>query len=235
MKKENLIAFDFDGTLYPIKFHDSEQLLILASVHDKGCLKRMIAKRVVQKDMQGKMIHGEFNRRFSQYMKYVTPNMIQEVATAVAKKVAPSQFDPLRTLSDYADLAIISCGTENLIHAFLEQLNLSNLFIFIQGKELLFETKVAPSIHMHVESPLKKQTILAELKKDYTRCIALGDGPTDLFMLSEADLGLIIDWTGKSSHYPYKQFPDLASACQHCLSYLQSAPEAFAIHTLTDQ
>ena len=142
----------------------------------------------------------------------------------MVKQVSPSQFDLLKELGNHADMAIISCGTENLIHAFLNQLGLSAHFFFIRAKELEFTTNSAPSLHMHVETPEKKQTILAQLKKDYTRCIALGDGPTDLPMLSEADLGLIIDWTGKNHPYPYERYPDFYSACKRCLTYLQSAP-----------
>ena len=226
MKKKYLIAFDFDGTLYPLLPYDSEQRLVLSTAKGRGHLNRLRAKRMVQKDSEGRMGLGEFNRRYHDLLGGCTPAQIDEVADDLFALVEKEQFSLLKSLSGKADLAILSCGTENIIHAFLSKHAIEHHFFQVSGKSLHFGEGTKPTIRTTIGSPIEKRSVFSELKKQYSRTIAVGDGPTDIPMLGEADLGLIIDWQGKGAKYPFETFADLHSVLQRCVSYLEKAEEA---------
>ena len=226
MKKKNLIAFDFDGTLYPLLPFDSEQRLVLSNAKGRGHLNRLRAKRMVLKDSEGRMDLGEFNRRYHDLLGGCTPSQVDEVAGDLYALVENEQFALLEELSKKADLAIISCGTENIIHAFLSLHKIDHHFFLVSGKSLHFDKGSKPAIKCTIGSPDEKRKVFAKLKKKYTHSIAVGDGPTDIPMLEEADLGLIIDWKGEKARYPFETFSDLHTALNRCLSYLEKAEEA---------
>lgn len=226
MNKKYLIAFDFDGTLYPLIPYDSEQRLVLSTAKNRGHLNRLRAKRMVEKDNQGRMGLGEFNRRYHDLLGGCTPSQIDEVASDLFSLVDPTQFTLLKELSKKADLAILSCGTENIIHAFLSLHKIEHHFFQVSGKSLHFTKGEKPDIVCTIGSPEEKREAFATLKKNYTTTIAVGDGPTDIPMLKEADLGLIIDWNGEEAKYSFETFSDLHTALKRCLSYLEKAEEA---------
>lgn len=226
MKKKNLVAFDFDGTLYPLVPYDSEQRLVLSTAKNRGHLNRVRAKRMVLKDSEGRMDLGEFNRRYHDLLVGCTAEQIEEVALDLFALIDTEQFALLQELSAKADLAILSCGTENIIHSFLSLHKINHHFFQVSGKSLHFGKNSKPDISCTIGSPNEKRSVFAELKGQYTHAIAVGDGPTDIPMLEEADLGLIIDWNGKAARYPFETFPDLHSTLKRCLTYLEKAEEA---------
>ena len=226
MKNKTLIAFDFDGTLYPIIPYDSEQRLVLSTAKGRGHLNRVRAKRMVQKDQKGEMGLGEFNRRYIDLLGGCTQSQVDEVASELYALVDSKQFSLLQELSQKADLVILSCGTENIIHAFLSKYTIDHHFSQILGKSLQFTEGSKPDIHCTIGSPEEKRAVFAKLKSTYKNSIAIGDGPTDIPMLQEADLGLIIDWSGKEATYPFETFADLHTSLQRCLSYLENAEKA---------
>lgn len=226
MNKKYLIAFDFDGTLYPILPYDSEQRLVLATAKNRGHLNRLRAKRMVQKDNEGKMRLGEFNRRYHDLLGGCTSSQIEEVAADLFSLVDPNQFSLLKNLADKADLAILSCGTENLIHRFLALHKIDHHFFQVSGKSLHFNKGAKPDIKYTIGNPEEKRAVFAKLKSTYTQSIAIGDGPTDIPMLKEADLGLIIDWSGGEKKYPFETYTDLDTSLKRCLAYLEKAEEA---------
>ncbi len=226
MNKQYLIAFDFDGTLYPLLPYDSEQRLVLAAARNRGHLNRVRAKRMVLKDNEGKMRQGEFNRRYRDLLGGCTDSHIEEVAQDLSTLVDPAQFSLLKELSDKADLAILSCGTENLIHRFLSLYKIEHHFFQVSGKSLHFNKGPKPDIKCTIGSPEGKRAEFVRLKKKYTRTIAVGDGPTDIPMLEEADLGLIIDWNGGEAKYPFETYHDLHTSLKRCLSYIEKADKA---------
>ncbi len=223
MKKNNLVAFDFDGTLYPLVPYDSEQRLVLSTAKDRGHLNRVRAKRMVVKDSEGRMDLGEFNRRYHDLLGGCTPNHVEEVAEDLFALVDPKQFTLIKALSEMADLAILSCGTENIIHSFLALHKIDHHFIQVSGKRLYFDNPVKPSIKCTIGSPEEKKEVFVKLKSKYAQAIAIGDGPTDIPMLEQADLGLIVDWSGEEARYPFETFADLHSALERCLAYLREA------------
>lgn len=223
MKKKHLVAFDFDGTLYPLVPYDSEQRLVLSTAKNRGHLNRLRAKRMVIKDSEGNMDLGEFNRRYHDLLGGCKPSQIDEVASDLFALVDPDQFTLLKTLAQKADLAILSCGTENIIHSFLALHGIDHHFIQVSGKRLHFSKESKPDISVTIGNPDQKREVFSELKKEYTLSIAVGDGPTDIPMLEQADLGLIIDWSGKKARYPFETFSDLHTTLARCISYLEEA------------
>ncbi|MDY0289404.1 MAG: haloacid dehalogenase-like hydrolase [Sphaerochaeta sp.] len=226
MNKKNLVAFDFDGTLYPLIPYDSEQRLVLSTARDRGHLNRLRAKRMVAKDNQGRMGLGEFNRRYHDLLGGCTPSHVQQVASDLSALMDSEQFSLIEALAQKADLAILSCGTENIIHSFLTLLGIEHLFFQVSGKRLHFENAGKPSISVTIGSPQEKRSVFAELKSKYSHSIAIGDGPTDIPMLEEADLGLIIDWHGEEAKYPFETFSDLHTTLERCLAYLEKVEQA---------
>jgi phosphoserine phosphatase len=226
MHKKYLIAFDFDGTLYPLNPYDSEQRLVLSTARGRGHLNQVRAKRMVLKDRQGKMGLGEFNRRYHDLLSGCTPFQIEEVAKELFSLVDPKQFALLKELFSIADLAILSCGTENIIHAFLSLHAIDHHFFQVSGKSLHFNKGSKPDMVCTIGNPEEKRAAFANLKKNYAYTIAIGDGPTDIPMLEEADLGLIIDWSGEGAKYPFDTYSDLYSALERCLTYCEKAEEA---------
>lgn len=178
---------------------------------------------MVVKDNEGRMGLGEFNRRYHEMLGGCTPSHVQQVASDLVSLVDREQFVLLKSLAQKADLAILSCGTENIIHTFLTLLEIDHHFFQVSGKSLHFENAGKPSISVTIGSPQEKRSAFAELKSNYTHTIAVGDGPTDIPMLEEADLGLIIDWNGEEAKYPFETFSDLHSALERCLDYLDKA------------
>ncbi len=226
MNKKYLIAFDFDGTLYPLVPYDSEQRLVLSTAKGRGHLNRVRAKRMVLKDRQGRMGLGEFNQRYHDLLGGCTPSHIEKVAKDISSLVDPKQFTLLKDLSEKADLAILSCGTENIIHAFLSLHKIDHHFFQVSGKSLIFNKDSKPDILCTIGNPEEKRAVFANLKKEYTHTIAIGDGPTDIPMLQEADLGLIIDWNKGEAKYSFATYTDLHTTLERCLTYLEKADEA---------
>lgn len=220
MEKDTLIAFDFDGTLYPIDPYDSEQLLMFACSSLKGTLNRKRTKLAVIQDQRGHMDWAAFTASYRLHTKSCNEELVGSVSKELLQKVHLADFETLRQLSPMADFAIISCGTENLVEAFLDGLGISDLFIGIWGKRLHFSEGRATSLEIHVKGPQDKARVLHDLAKDYCQTIAIGDGPTDIPMLQSADLGLVVDWKGKGNSYPFETFPTLDEACKKAMAFI---------------
>ncbi|WP_320130404.1 HAD family hydrolase [uncultured Sphaerochaeta sp.] len=224
MPKSTLIAFDFDGTFYPIAPYDSEQLLMLKCAASKGLLNRTRAKRAVIKDMKGCSDWQTFTDDYRLHTRSFHQELIDSVVDELIKAVKDEQFELLEELHGVADLAIISCGTENLIHAFLERKNIADLFMGVWGKQFHFIEGSSSSMEIHVHGAQDKKRLLQELRQGYGQTIAIGDGPTDIPMLKSANLGLLVDWTGKKeSPYPFKSFSSFKEACKEALLSIKKA------------
>lgn len=197
-----LIAFDFDGTLYPIRPYDSEQRMMFKATRNAGTLKRRLAKRAVLKDMKGMMHGGEFTYNYIRFTRDMPASLLDEVVEDLCTLVSDDVLLPLQELKDMgAELCIISCGTENLAERYLGRMNAREIFGNIIGKR--FETTQGrlSSVQVTISSPADKvQALRHEAEKLRERTgtapltIAVGDGPTDIPMLQSADLGIIIDW-----------------------------------------
>ncbi len=223
MSKRACIIFDFDGTLYPIAPYDSEQRLIRKVAAAKGIHFRQRAKRLIAQDQAGKLIDDAFHKRYARLVRTATPSMVDEVARELASLLSSDDVKALVSLASMADLAILTCGTENLVESFLEHLGLKQHFFLIRGKRLVWEEPMRNHMVVDIDRPQAKADALKLLEIAYPMIIAVGDGPTDIPMLHVATLGLIIDWNQTNKAYPFEIHYSLSSICNRILSYLASA------------
>lgn len=226
MSKRACILFDFDGTLYPIAPYDSEQRLLRRNAQGKGTLFKMRTKRLIAQDQAGTLIEGAFHRQYANLIRGVTPQMICEVARDLTELITATDVQALKALAQKADLAIVTCGTENLAASFLSQLGLENHFFLIRGKQLVWDEKGKNRLVVDIDKPEAKAKALEELRSQYDTIIAVGDGPTDIPMLQASDLGLIIAWNQNQRAYPFETHTSLSSISQRIHTYLVSACEA---------
>ncbi|MGE4584057.1 MAG: HAD family hydrolase [Sphaerochaeta sp.] len=221
MNSRALIAFDFDGTLYPIKRYDSEQRLIRKHAATKGTLFQMRCKRFIKQDQEGKL-GASFHQRYARLLTTVDRKMIEQVAGDLIGSLAEEDVKALVSLSAVADLMVLTCGTENLVEAFLRQLGIEQCFCAVRGKRLMWDKQGRASLLVDIADPQGKASALKALSGSYHPIIAIGDGPTDLPMLAQADLGLILAWDTQTKHYPYETHSSLAEACKRSMAYLLS-------------
>jgi phosphoserine phosphatase len=227
MKKKPCVTLDFDGTLYPIREYDSEQLLIRTVQKHRGRLFGRKADRLIAEDQAGLLADDDsFHRRYGKLVRTATEPMIDEVAKFLTTLITEEDRQALITLSEEATLVILSCGTENLVESFLNHLQLSRYIAQIRGKRLVYSRPSRNRMVVDIDSPQAKADAVDLLRKHHHPIVAIGDGPTDLPMLHSADLGLVIDWNKQGHSHPFETHHSLASACKRTHSYLLSAKEA---------
>lgn len=223
MRERACIIFDFGGTLYPIAPYDSEQRLIRRVAASKGTLFRQRAKRFIAQDQAGKLIDDAFHKRYAHLVRTATPSMIDEVARDLSLFLSEEDIKALAALRCRADLAILTCGTENLVESFLQHIGLREHFFLIRGKRLVWDEMGRTHMVVDIDTPEAKAEALTHLRPLYRIIVAVGDGPTDRPMLQASDLGLIIDWNQNNRAYPFETHYSLESICARLLVYLESA------------
>jgi phosphoserine phosphatase len=223
MSKRACITFDFDGTLYPIAPYDSEQRLIRKVASTKGTLFRQRAKRLILQDQKGTLIGDAFHKRYADLVRTANAGMIDEVARDISLFLSTEDIQALACLGDIADLAVLTCGTENLVESFLQQTGLKQHFFLIRGKRLVWDEAGKSRMVVDINGPQAKAQALEQLRRDYPTILAGGDGPTDIPMLKAADLGLVINWNQSQRAYLFETHTSLADVCSRLASYLASA------------
>lgn len=228
MKSPVFVAFDFDGTLYPISPYDSEQLLMLKRSRKKGWLSYLKAKYAVFLDQRG-MSWEKFTALYEHIIKGTSKELFSEVALELYNLCNTTDFSVFRKLKDAGVyLGIISCGTEELCDAFLKAAGIRDCFDSIRAKSVVFDaSNNVTTLHVNVAGAQDKVRILREEIDRITRetgikplTFACGDGPTDMPMLAAADNGILVTW-GKQlaeCHHIQKQTPE--EVCLHILNSL---------------
>lgn len=199
MHHSTLAAFDFDGTLYPFAPYDSEELLMLLASRRRGRLIQARAKRAVLKDMAGKSPLEEFDRNFLRYAKGTDGALLEEDVDIIIKPCAKEAYASLKTLSEHADIIVLSAGTTDLSRLFLKRFDVDQCITGYYGKHLLFdENGKMYGYTSEVPTTKAKADILKAFRPSYTKILACGDGLTDKYMLKEADLGILLRYDGKA-------------------------------------
>ena len=221
MAKSNLVIFDFDGTLYPFRPYDSEQTLVLSHAKTKGPLFRLRARLFVRADRRGAFNNPQFYKRYEKIIRDVDPELVEKTARDLAGLLSEEDRAAIRTLTEVADLAILSLGTENLAEFFLEELGLREEFFLIKAKRIRWK-KGKAYLKVNIGEAEGKRTNLEALRNSYGKIVAIGDGPTDIPMLEAADLGLLLIWGAESSPHPFELHSSLPSACNRAKEFLTS-------------
>ncbi|NCC11943.1 MAG: HAD family hydrolase [Spirochaetia bacterium] len=226
MDKDALVIFDFDGTLYPIDPYDSEQALLLALAQGSNLWFRLRAHRLVRQDQKGQLAGRAFHQRYAELTRHADKRLVEHIGRNLAKHLGSKERDSILQLAEHADLGILSCGTENIIEAFLQEAGLLGHFSFIRAKRLSWDAEGTAHMHVDIDRPEAKAEAITVLRSTYRSILAVGDGPTDIPMLKAADLGLVMNWSTRQASYPFATYTSLKELCSHCLSHLDNASEA---------
>lgn len=199
---KTLVAFDFDGTLYPIAPYDSEQLLML--INNRGTERYEETVELVKRDQAGNLGHENFSRAYNVLANGSSKSNIEEAVDEIMKHVDRAEYQVFRELSRKADLVTISCGTVDLARSFLSRVGVLECFKALHGKEFIYDGDRVSKILFPVDTFEAKAELVRDYYKEYDRIIAVGDGPTDIPMLKSADKGIIVDLVGKNPDYPFE-------------------------------
>ncbi len=215
---KTLIAFDFDGTLYPIAPYDSEQYLML--INNRGTDRYKETVDVVKRDMEGKLGHENFNLAFGKLALGATEDDIEEVSDNLVKLIQVDEYVPFCSLCERADLVTLSCGSVDLARSFLRRLGILDCFLAFHGKEFVYREGHVSQVLFPVGTFEAKADIIRAYRRKYDRIIAVGDGPTDIPMLKASDKGIIVDLTDKKREYPFERVSSIKELLERINSLL---------------
>ena len=186
-----VIALDFDGTLYPITDYDSEQLLL----HLSG---REGAEELIERDKKGGFDPVSFNADFERIIQGLEESYIDEAVRILHCRCADEDFSPLRRLqAKGCHIAIVSCGSDLLISRFLALASLEAEMIV--AKEMITEDGKISKVKSHINDIREKEHAVRRIRERWPGCsvIAVGDGPTDAYMLRASDYPFVISYNGR--------------------------------------
>lgn len=94
-------------------------------------------------------------------------------------------------------MMVLSCGTANLSENTLQQAGLGDCFEIFAGNRFESNNGRIGDMTLHVPNPEDKVRFLVDRKIDPDRCMAVGDGYTDIPMLDWAKISVIMDRSGR--------------------------------------
>jgi len=195
------IIWDFDGTLLPNDPYDSEQTLVMYKLYEAGSkvsvFSHALARFMIYAD-QREYMRKVFKRFYIRFMTGTAIGVFDPVAKRLAAKISPSDGRVLRQLADQGHrMMVLSCGTVNLSENTLQQAGLRDCFEMIAGNRFESNNGKISAMTLHIPDPEDKVRFLAKQNIDPNRCVAVGDGYTDIPMLDWAKISVLIDRTGR--------------------------------------
>ena len=104
-------------------------------------------------------------------------------------------------------MIVLSCGTANLAENTLQKAGLAGCFESVAGNRFESENGKISTMTLHIPNPEDKVRYLARRNIDPGRCMAVGDGYTDIPMLDWAKFPVLLDRTGrKQTKYAGKSY-----------------------------
>ena len=224
-----LIAFDFDGTLYPPVPYDSEDLIMLKAGR-RNLLKALLARHAIISEHRKDFNFKSYNRVLQFNARNMPVSFIDEVVDVICKQAENVSFEPLYRLKEMGNtLAIVSCGTDIMIERFLEKMGITDLFVGYQSKKLLFDEKRIKGYDFgDVDGPEFKVRTCLKYKEQFncSSIISIGDGATDIAMFKHSDYAVFIDWCNKHQGTEREGFPlvnDFEQLFELVRSYLKKS------------
>jgi len=209
--KPSIIIWDFDGTLLPNEPYDSEQTLMLYKLHETGekipFFIRALALILLYAD-QKEHLRKVFKRFYIRFMTGTIVNIFDPVCTRLAAKISEADRQALMQLANQGyHMIVLSCGTANLCENTLQKAGLVGYFESIAGNRFESENGRISTMTLHIPNPEDKVRYLTQRKIEPGRCIAVGDGYTDIPMLDWAKMSVLVDRTGrKQIKYAHKNY-----------------------------
>ncbi len=219
--KPTTIIWDFDGTLLPNDPFDSEQTLMRYKLYETDEIIpfyiRALARALIYTD-QKEYFRKMFKRFYIRFMTGTAVGMFDPVGSRLAAKIAKPDRQGLIRLTDMGyRMIVLSCGTANLAESTLEKAGIADCFEAIAGNRFESANGKISSMTLHIPNPEDKVKYLAKLKIDPTKCMAIGDGYTDIPMLDWAKFPVLLDRAGRKQ-------PKLAHKNYR---FVRSLPEVF--------
>jgi phosphoserine phosphatase len=210
MSRYNII-WDFDGTLLPNDPYDSEQSLMMYKLYEAGqrvpVFTHALARLLIYAD-QKEYLRKVFKRFYIRFMTGTSVDIFDPVCTQLAAKIPQADRRALRQLANQGHrMIVLSCGTANLSENTLQKAGLGDCFEIFAGNRFESENGKISAMTLHIPNPEDKVKFLAAQKFEPGRCMAVGDGYTDMPMLDWAGIPVLIDRSGrKQMKYANKNY-----------------------------
>ena len=210
-KKPYSIIWDFDGTLLPNDPYDSEQSLMMYKLYEAGeripIVNHALARLLLYAD-QKEHLRKVFKQFYIRFMTGTSVDIFDPVCTRLAAKISEADRHALMQLAYQGHrMIVLSCGTANLSENTLQKAGLGSCFEIFAGNRFESENGKISTMTLHIPDPEDKVRFLAAQKIDSGRCLAVGDGYTDIPMLDWAKIPVLLDRTGrKHIKYAHKNY-----------------------------
>jgi phosphoserine phosphatase len=210
MSRYNII-WDFDGTLLPNDPYDSEQSLMMYKLYEAGqrvpVFTHALARLLIYAD-QKEYLRKVFKRFYIRFMTGTSVDIFDPVCTQLAAKISEADRRALMQLANLGHrMIVLSCGTANLSESTLQKAGLGDCFEIIAGNRFESENGKISAMTLHIPNPADKVRFLAGQKIEPGRCMAVGDGYTDIPMLDWAEIPVLVDRSGrKQIKYAHKNY-----------------------------
>ena len=210
-KKPYTLIWDFDGTLLPNDPYDSEQSLMMYKLYEAGervpVLTRALARLLLYADRK-EHLRKVFKRFYIRLMTGTSTDIFDPVGTRLAAKISATDRRALMQLTNQGHpMIVLSCGTANLSEITLQKAGLGDSFEIIAGNRFESENGRISGMTLHIPNPEDKVRFLAAQKVEPDRCLAVGDGYTDIPMLDWVKIPVLVDRSGrKQKKYAHKNY-----------------------------
>jgi phosphoserine phosphatase len=173
-----------------------------------GLLKKGCVKAVIYADRQ-EWFRKTFKKAYVRLLKGTPASTLDDVCRHLAEKISPADRSSLRILKQAGyDMIVLSCGTADLSERVLKFAGLKDCFRLIEGNRFRFIADRIAGMDFHIPDPDDKLELAKNLKLSPQRTMVVGDGYTDLPLLTWSSIPVMIDRTGKkkkrfTSHHFY--------------------------------
>ena len=209
--KPSTIVWDFDGTLIPNDPYDSEQTLMMYKLYEYGekvsPYTHFLARLLIYAD-QKEYLRKVFKIFFIKFLKGTPIDIFDPVCARLAAKISAADRRAIKQLANQGHrMIVLSCGTVNLSEGTLQKAGLRDCFEIMAGNRFESENGKVSDMTLHIPNPEDKVKFLASHKIDPGRCVAVGDGYTDIPMLDWAEISVLVDRSGrKQMKYAHKNY-----------------------------